>query len=151
MILFRATVLDTPTTPFARSVLPSHDDRGLLVQDGVIMTRGVSEELHSEREGEPVVDAHEGLLLTGWSTRTSASPGASSAARGVPLLEWPDQCALHKQMRLADVDHARGAVHDFVTGMVYAGAPTVLRFALRGLRGDVRAAAGQSCGSRPGS
>ena len=129
MTLFRATVLDTPTSPFAGGALRSHDDCGLLVRDGVITARGPFEDLHSELRGEPVVDLREGLLLPGLvDTHVHFPQARVIGGLGMPLLDWLDQCALPEEMRLADVDYARGVAHDFVTGLVYAGTTTALVF-----------------------
>ncbi|MEO7752265.1 MAG: guanine deaminase [Terracoccus sp.] len=129
MTLFRATVLDTPSSPFAGGVLRSQEDCGLLVQEGVITARGPFERLRPELRDEPVVDLREGLLLPGLvDTHVHFPQARIIGGLGMPLLDWLDQCALPEEMRLADVDYARGVARDFVTGLVYAGTTTALVF-----------------------
>ena len=129
MTLFRATVLDTPTSPFAGGALRSDDDCGLLVRDGVITARGPFDQLHQELPDEPVVALREGLLLPGMvDTHVHFPQVRVIGGLGMPLLDWLDQCALPEEMRLADVAYARGVARDFVTGLVYAGTTTALVF-----------------------
>ncbi len=129
MTLFRATVLDTPSSPFAGGVLRSEEDCGLLVREGVITARGPFEQLRSELRDEPVVDLREGLLLPGLvDTHVHFPQARVIGGLGMPLLDWLDQCALPEEMRLSDVDYARGVARDFMTGLVYAGTTTALVF-----------------------
>ena len=49
-------------------------------------------------------------------------------ALGMPLLDWLEHRALPEEARLADVDYARDAPRDFLTGLVRAGTTTALVF-----------------------
>ena len=129
MTLFRASVLDTPANPFTGGRLRSDDDCGLLVEQGVITARGPFETLRTAHPDEPVLDLREGILLPGMvDTHVHFPQVRIIGGLGLPLLDWLDQCALPEEMRLADVDHARGVAHDFVSGLVDAGTTTALVF-----------------------
>jgi guanine deaminase len=127
--LFRATVVDAPANPFAGGRLRSDDDCGLLVRLGVIIARGPFETLRTAHPDEPVLDLREGILLPGMvDTHVHFPQVRIIGGLGLPLLDWLDQCALPEEMRLADVDHARGVARDFVAGLVDAGTTTALVF-----------------------
>ncbi|SDP67317.1 guanine deaminase [Pedococcus dokdonensis] len=129
MTLFRATVLDTPDDPFAGGALRAQDDCGLLVEGGVIMARGDFATLRAEHPDEDVLDLREGMVLPGLvDTHVHFPQVRVIGGLGMPLLDWLDQCALPEEMRLADVDMARGVARDFVTGLVDAGTTTALVF-----------------------
>jgi len=127
--IFRVRVLDTPTSPFAGGTLRSDDDCGLLVGDGVITARGPFDVVRAEHPDEPVLDLRQGLLLPGLvDTHVHFPQVRVIGGLGLPLLDWLDRYALPEEMRLADVDHARGVARDFVAGLVDAGTTTALVF-----------------------
>jgi guanine deaminase len=129
MTLFRATVLDTPDDPFEGGTLRAQDDCGLLVEGGVIVARGDFTTLRAEHPDEDVLDLREGMVLPGLvDTHVHFPQVRVIGGLGMPLLDWLDQCALPEEMRLADVDMARGVARDFVTGLVDAGTTTALVF-----------------------
>ena len=129
MTLFRATVFDTPDDPFEGGALRAQDDCGLLVEGGVIVARGDFTTLRAEHPGEDVLDLREGMVLPGLvDTHVHFPQVRVIGGLGMPLLDWLDQCALPEEMRLADVDMARGVARDFVTGLVDAGTTTALVF-----------------------
>jgi guanine deaminase len=127
--LFRATVLDTPDDPFTGGALRADDDCGLLVEDGVVTARGPFGVLRREHPGAEVLDLREGLLLPGLvDTHVHFPQVRVIGGLGMPLLDWLERCALPEEMRLADVEVARGVAQDFVTGLVDAGTTTALVF-----------------------
>ena len=129
MTLFRATVLDTPEDPFTGGTLRAEEDCGLLVESGVIVARGDFATLRAEHPGEDVLDLREGMVLPGLvDTHVHFPQVRVIGGLGMPLLDWLDQCALPEEIRLADVDMARGVARDFVTGLVDAGTTTALVF-----------------------
>ncbi|NYG06614.1 guanine deaminase [Phycicoccus badiiscoriae] len=129
MTLFRATVLDTPDDPFEGGALRAQEDCGLLVEGGVIVARGDFAELRALHPHADVIDLREGMVLPGLvDTHVHFPQVRVIGGLGMPLLDWLDQCALPEEMRLADVDMARGVARDFVTGLVDAGTTTALVF-----------------------
>jgi guanine deaminase len=127
--IFRARVLDTPTSPFVGGTLRSHDDCALLVQDGVITERGSFEAVQADHREEPVLDVRQGLLLPGLvDTHVHFPQVRVIGGLGLPLLDWLDRYALPEELRLSDVNHARGVARDFVAGLVDAGTTTALVF-----------------------
>ncbi len=129
MTLFRATVLDTPDNPFAGGRLRSEADCALVVDDGVIVARGQYAEVRAAHPGEEVLDLREGMVLPGLvDTHVHFPQVRVIGGLGMPLLDWLEQCALPEEMRLADVEAARGIAKDFVTGLVDAGTTTALVF-----------------------
>ncbi|MEO7070634.1 MAG: guanine deaminase [Nostocoides sp.] len=129
MTLFRATVLDTPDNPFTGGRLRSEQDCAIVVEDGVILARGPYAEVRAAHPGQEVLDLREGMVLPGLvDTHVHFPQVRVIGGLGMPLLDWLDQCALPEEMRLADVDAARGIAKDFVTGLVDAGTTTALVF-----------------------
>ena len=129
MTLFRARVLDTPDNPFTGGALRADDDCGLLVEGGVVTARGPFGQLHRDNPDEGVLDLREGLVLPGLvDTHTHFPQVRVIGGLGMPLLDWLERCALPEEVRLADVERARGVARDFVTGLVDAGTTTALVF-----------------------
>ena len=129
MTLFRAAVLDTPHSPFAGGALRTEEDCGLLVEHGVITARGPFPRVSRDHPGEEVLDLREGLVLPGLvDTHVHFPQVRVIGGLGLPLLDWLEQRALPEELRLSDVDVARGVARDFVTGLVDAGTTTALVF-----------------------
>ena len=129
MTLFRATVLDTPDSPFTGGVLRAEEDCAIVVDDGVIIARGPYAGVRAAHPDEEVLDLREGMVLPGLvDTHVHFPQVRVIGGLGMPLLDWLDQCALPEEMRLSDVDAARGIAKDFVTGLVDAGTTTALVF-----------------------
>jgi guanine deaminase len=127
--LFRASVFDTPVSPFEGGTLRSEADCGLLVEDGTITARGPFAAIRAEHPDAEVLDLRDGVLLPGMvDTHVHFPQVRVIGGLGMPLLDWLDQYALPEEMRLADVDLARGVARDFVTGLVDAGTTTALVF-----------------------
>jgi guanine deaminase len=127
--LFRATVLDTPVSPFAGGELRAEDDTGLLVEHGTITARGTFADLQAQHPDAEVLDLRDGMLLPGMvDTHVHFPQVRVIGGLGMPLLDWLEQCALPEELRLAEVDVARGVARDFVTGLVDAGTTTALVF-----------------------
>lgn len=128
-MIIRATVLDTPTDPFTGGELRSEEDCGLLVEGGVITARGPFAEVRAAHRDEEVLDLREGLVLPGLvDTHVHFPQVRVIGGLGMPLLDWLDQCALPEEIRMREVDYARGVARDFVTGLVDAGTTTALVF-----------------------
>lgn len=130
MTLYRGTVVDTPSDPFAGGELRWADDTGLVVDDaGTIVARGPFAQVTAEHPDEPVIDLRDGLVLPGMvDTHVHFPQVRVIGGLGMPLLDWLDQCALPEEARLADPTYARGVARDFVTGLVDAGTTTALVF-----------------------
>jgi guanine deaminase len=78
---------------------------------------------------EEVLDLRAGLVLPGLvDTHVHFPQVRVIGGLGLPLLDWLEQRALPEELRLADVDVARGVARDFVTGLVDAGTTTALVF-----------------------
>ena len=129
MTIFRAAVLDTPVSPFDGGRLQSEEDAGIVVEHGTITARGPFAEVRAAHPQEAVLDLRDGILLPGLvDTHVHYPQVRVIGGLGLPLLDWLDQCALPEELRLADVDMARGVARDFVTGLVDAGTTTALVF-----------------------
>lgn len=127
--LFRCSVMDVPGDPFAGVELRSESDAGLLVQDGTIVARAPYQQVRDGHPDAEVLDLRDGILLPGMvDTHVHFPQVRVIGGLGMPLLDWLDQCALPEEMRLADVETARGVARDFVTGLVDAGTTTALVF-----------------------
>ena len=104
MTLFRATVLDTPDDPFTGGALRADDDCGLLVEDGVVTSRGPFGAVRREHPDAEVLDLREGLLLPGLvDTHVHFPQVRVIGGLGMPLLDWLERCALPEELRLADL------------------------------------------------
>lgn len=129
MTIFRGTFLDTPDDPFTGGDLRAGSDFALLVQDGLIRSRGPYAELRRRHVGEMVVDLTGGLVLPGFvDTHVHFPQARVIGALGMPLLDWLDQCALPEEARMADLPYAAAVATDFVRGLVSAGTTSALVF-----------------------
>lgn len=129
MTIYRATVLDTPESPFTGGRLRSEQDAGILVQDGVIRARGSFVDVTRDHAGEEIVDLRGGVLLPGFvDTHVHYPQLRVIGGIGMPLLDWLDRCALPEEARLADPAYARAVAGEFVHGLVAAGTTSALVF-----------------------
>ncbi len=130
MTLYRATVLDTPVSPFEHeAALRVESDAGLLVRDGIIVERGDFAGVRADHPDEVVSDLHEGVLLPGFvDTHVHFPQVRVIGGLGMPLLDWLERCALPEEARLADQDYARAVASEFLTGLIAAGTTTALVF-----------------------
>lgn len=129
MTLYRASVLDCPSDPFAGGALRAGDDVALVVQDGLITDRGPYREVRARHRCERVEDLRAGIVLPGLvDTHVHFPQVRVIGGLGMPLLDWLEQCALPEEMRMAEVAYARGVARDFVDGLVDAGTTTALVF-----------------------
>ncbi|MFI5075137.1 MAG: amidohydrolase family protein [Actinomycetales bacterium] len=129
MTIYRATVLDTPESPFTGGRLRSEQDAGILVQDGVIRARGSFADVTRDHAGEEIVDLRGGVLLPGFvDTHVHYPQLRVIGGIGMPLLDWLDRCALPEEARLADPAYARAVAGEFVHGLVAAGTTSALVF-----------------------
>jgi guanine deaminase len=128
-VLYRATVLDTPESPFGGGVLRAEGDAGLLVSGGAIAARGPFDELRPQHREAEVVDLRGGLLLPGLvDTHVHFPQVRVIGGLGMPLLQWLEQCALPEEARLADVGYARAVAGEFTAGLVEAGTTSAMVF-----------------------
>lgn len=129
MTIYRATVLDTPDSPFTGGLLRSEQDGGLAVEAGVVVDRGSFAAVRARRPDEEVVDLTGGVLLPGLvDTHVHFPQVRAIGGLGMPLLDWLTECALPEEARLASADYARGVAAEFVDGLVRAGTTTALVF-----------------------
>ncbi|MGV9796567.1 guanine deaminase [Mycobacterium sp. NPDC003449] len=129
MKIYRATVLDTPTSPFDGGTLRTEADAGIAVADGVIADRGPFAAVRGGYPHAEVVDLTQGVLLPGLvDTHVHFPQLRVIGALGMPLLDWLDRCALPEEARMADADYARVVATEFIDGLIRAGTTTALVF-----------------------
>ncbi|PTA67201.1 guanine deaminase [Deinococcus arcticus] len=129
-VLYRATFLHTPESPFTHpGALRVHEDGGLLVSGGVIQASGDFAALHAAHPEVPVADRRGGLLLPGFiDTHVHLPQVRVIGGLGLPLLAWLEECALPEEARLANPTYARAVAQDFLAGLLGAGTTTALVF-----------------------
>jgi guanine deaminase len=129
MTLYRARILDTPSSPFTGAGLRADENAGLLVTNGAIVERGAFAQLRNRHPNETVVDLTDGLLLPGFvDTHVHFPQLRAIGGLGLPLLDWLERCALPEEARLADLDYARTIAGQFVAALIDAGTTTALVF-----------------------
>jgi guanine deaminase len=127
--IYRATVLDTPDSPFTGGRLRCEQDGGVAVMGGAVVDRGPFHRVRSTRPDDEVVDLRGGVLLPGLvDTHVHFPQVRAIGGLGMPLLDWLSECALPEEARLAAPDYARGVAAEFVDGLVRAGTTTALVF-----------------------
>ncbi|RBP61255.1 guanine deaminase [Brevibacterium sanguinis] len=129
MIIYRARIFDTPTSPFAGGSLRAEADASLVVDGGLIVARtdfSVARSAHPDAE---VVDLREGVLLPGFVDTHVHYPQVRAIGHlGMPLLEWLDSCALPEEARLGDETYARALASEFLRGLTSAGTTSAMVF-----------------------
>lgn len=129
MTIYRATVLDTPDSPFDGAALRTGTDIGLRVVEGVITRRDSFEAVAREYPDEQVVDLSDGILLPGFvDTHVHFPQLRVIGALGMPLLDWLDRAALPEELRMADDEQAARVAKGFLRGLREAGTTTALVF-----------------------
>lgn len=129
MTIYRATVLDTPDSPFDGAALRTGTDIGLRVVEGVITRRDSFEAVTREYPDEQVVDLSDGILLPGFvDTHVHFPQLRVIGALGMPLLDWLDRAALPEELRMADDEQAARVAKGFLRGLREAGTTTALVF-----------------------
>lgn len=129
MTIYRATVLDTPDSPFDGAALRTGTDIGLRVVEGVITRRDSFEAVAREYPDEQVVDLSGGILLPGFvDTHVHFPQLRVIGALGMPLLDWLDRAALPEELRMADDEQAARVAKGFLRGLREAGTTTALVF-----------------------
>jgi guanine deaminase len=127
--IYRATVLDTPDSPFTGGALRAEQDGGVAVESGVIVDRGPFARVQGSRPADEVVDLTGGVLLPGLvDTHVHFPQVRAIGGLGMPLLDWLSECALPEEARLASADYARGVAAEFVDALLRAGTTTSLVF-----------------------
>ena len=120
MTIYRATVLDTPESPFAGGTLRADDDAGILVagrrDSSAAAPSRRSPAAHPTKRSSTCGAA---CSCPGSSTPTCTTPQVRViGGLGMPLLEWLERCALPEEAPLADAHYARTVAAEFVTGLV---------------------------------
>ncbi|WP_017793663.1 guanine deaminase [Leucobacter salsicius] len=129
MKLYRASVCDTPLSPFAGGALRADDDAGLAVVDGVIVDRGAFASVRARWPVAEVEDLRDGLLIPGLiDTHVHYPQVRVIGDLGRPLLEWLEHCALPEEAKLVDLAYAQQIAREFVAGLVSSGTTTALAF-----------------------
>lgn len=129
-VLYRATLMHTPQSPFADpDALRVQEDGGLLVEGGVIRAVGTYAELKASHPDATVTDLRGGLLLPGFiDTHVHFPQGRVIGGLGMPLLEWLDKNALPEEARLADPHYAQAVAQEFTRSLLQNGTTTALVF-----------------------
>lgn len=129
MTVYRATVFDTPSSPFEGGGLRAEADAGIAVERGVVVERGPFAQVRAAHPGDEVVDLSGGVLLPGLvDTHVHFPQVRVIGGLGKPLLDWLDGRALPEEARMADVGYAGVIAADFVDGLARAGTTTALVF-----------------------
>lgn len=132
MTLYRATVLDTPTSPFdgdPGAAFRVESDAGVLVRDGLILDRGPYPRLRAGHPDEEITHLQGGVLLPGFvDTHVHFPQVRVIGGLGMPLLDWLERCALPEEAKLADRAYAELIATEFLNGLVGAGTTTALVF-----------------------
>jgi len=127
--LYRATVVDTPVSPFEGGEARYDADIALVVADGVIRFRGSFDEASRLHPDATVIDLREGVLLPGLvDTHVHFPQLRSMAGLGLPLLDWLDRYTLPEETRFADDAYAREVAPQFLTALAAAGTTSALVF-----------------------
>lgn len=128
-IIYRARVLDVPSSPFAGGELRADEDIALTVTDGTIGARGSLAEARAQSPSAEVVDLRDGILLPGFvDTHVHYPQVRAIGGLGMPLLDWLDQCALPEEEHMADAAYAGQVAEEFLTGLKRAGTTSALVF-----------------------
>ena len=127
--IYRARVLDTPTSPFTGGELRTDEDIALTVTDGTITARGPLAEVRAQAPTAEVIDLREGILLPGFvDTHVHYPQVRAIGGLGMPLLDWLDKCALPEEEHMADAAYAGQVANEFLAGLVQAGTTSALVF-----------------------
>lgn len=127
--IYRARVLDVPTSPFAGGELRADEDVALTVTDGTITARGPFAEARDHSPGAAVVDLRDGVLLPGFvDTHVHYPQVRAIGGLGMPLLDWLDRCALPEEEHMAEAGYAAQVAGEFLTGLRRAGTTSALVF-----------------------
>ncbi len=134
MQLFRAAVFHTPENPLLldlsdRRALVSHEDGGLLIDQGRVLACGEYSAIHGAHPSASTVDWRGGFILPGFVDAHVHFPQARIiGALGRTLLEWLDAVALPEEARMADRKYAAETAALFLRALMSHGTTTALVF-----------------------
>lgn len=129
MTIYRVRAVDTPGELGDPEALRCDEDCALVVDDGVIRTRGGFAEAIRTFPDHEVVDLRDGILLPGMVDAHVHYPQVRIiGGLGMSLLDWLAECALPEEARLADPGYARLVAGEFLSGLVTSGTTTALVF-----------------------
>lgn len=130
MLLLRAAVFHTPSSPFREEgALKAFDDGGLVVDGGRIVEVGPYTGLRAAYPAAQVRDLRGGILLPGFVDLHVHYPQIRIiGSMGYSLLSWLRERALPEEVRLADAAYARAVARQFLRGLVRNGTTTALAF-----------------------
>lgn len=132
--LFRATICHTPENPFGRDIgdpasVVCHEDGGLLVADGRIVSCGDFAEIRSSHSAAVTVDWRGGFLVPGLVDAHAHFPQLRIlGVMGRTLLDWLEHVALPEESRMADARYAADTARQFLRALVSHGTTTALVF-----------------------
>src|SRR6185503_7942867 len=128
--LFRSTLFHTISNPFHDAgALHAHDDGGLLVRDGRVVTCGSFDEVRRADAEATVVDWRGGVVVPGFVDAHVHYPQLRIVGRlGRSLLDWLEHAALPEEARMADEAYATETAVRFVGALAEHGTTTALVF-----------------------
>lgn len=128
--LFRAPLVHTRANPsLDEHAFVGHEDGGLLVRDGRIVSSGAFDEVRKAASSATVVDWRGGLLLPGFvDTHVHYPQLRVIGSLGRSLLDWLEHVALPEEMRMADATCATETAHRFAGALAAHGTTTALVF-----------------------
>jgi guanine deaminase len=128
--LFRAAMLHTPANPFhdARALV-CHEDGGLLVRDGRIVSSGDYNAVRATCPDATTIDWRGGFLLPGFvDTHLHYPQLRIIGGLGRTLLDWLAEIALPEEARMADMVYATEIARGFLGALASHGTTTALVF-----------------------
>jgi len=128
--LIRATVLHTTGDPLHDTgAFVAHEDGGLLVRDGRVVTCGEFSTVGSAHPDMRVTDWRGGFVVPGFVDAHVHFPQVRVIGRlGWSLLDWLEQAALPEESRMAEGTYAATTAERFVRALVSHGTTTASVF-----------------------
>lgn len=132
--LLRAAIFHTPANPFDVDIgdpaaLVCHEDGGLLVRDGRIVSCGDYDVVRAANTGAATTDWRGGFLVPGFiDTHVHFPQLRIIGALGRTLLDWIEHVALPEEVRMAGVSYAADTARQFLRALASHGTTTALVF-----------------------